>query len=288
MKNKPAAENRRICRPGDATDNVKLDREFENLIPPLSHQELADLHLSLDADQTCRDALIVWEGHDTLVDGHNRIRYCREKGYPFPVVEKEFTDRDAAKAYIIRAQLGRRNLSSAAESYLRGKRYLEEKRQGERTDLTSGQSDQKTAAERLGKEFKVGEKTIRRDGKFAEAADRIVENCGADARNLILSRETGFTRGGVLRLARLKPEGQKMFVQKLKESGKRPRKPRRARRRDRITIPTRPKALVQALLKNLGAKDVAEVSRALAEAVGRQEATEECPKPRKRQAKTAK
>jgi hypothetical protein len=46
------------------------------------------------------------------------------------VVEKEFADRDEVKKYIINTQLGRRNLSTAAESYLRGKRYLETKKRG--------------------------------------------------------------------------------------------------------------------------------------------------------------
>src|SRR5262249_9487744 len=157
-----------------------------------------DLQRSLDAEG-CRDALVVWKGHKTLVDGHNRIRHCREKGYPFPVAEKEFADRDEVKGYIIHQQLGRRNLSPGAESYLRGKRYLEIKRQGARTDLdgTSGQPDQKTTAERLAEEFKVGEKTIRRDARFAEAVDHVVEHCGQDARNLLLARETGLTHGGV-------------------------------------------------------------------------------------------
>jgi hypothetical protein len=258
----------RICHPGQESDSSKLDREFQNLIPPLSRSELADLHASLDSEG-CRDALIVWRGHDTLVDGHNRIKYCREKGYPFGVIEKEFSSRDEVKAFIINTQLGRRNLSPAAESYLRGKRYLETKRQGARTDLdgTFGQNDRKSTAERLGEELKVGERTIRRDGKFAEAVDRIAENCGPDARNLILSRETGLTRGGVLRLAKLKPDEQKKFIEELKTSGKRPRKPRRAKRRQMTTLPSQPKALVQALLKQLGAEEVAEVARGLALAI---------------------
>jgi hypothetical protein len=188
MKN-DTSERRRLC-PNSESDIVKIDKEFQNLIPPLSPSELADLHRSLDAEG-CRDALIIWKGHDLLIDGHNRLRWCREHQKPFPVVEKEFADRDEAKAYIIEEQLGRRNLSSAAESYLRGKRYLETKKQGSRTDKTSGQTDRKTTAEKLAEEFKIGEKTIRRDALFAEAVDLVVQNCGSDAKNLILSRDTG-------------------------------------------------------------------------------------------------
>jgi len=271
MKTEHAADVRRLCRPGEESDNVNIDKELEALIPPLSPSELLDLHRSLDEEKGCRDVLIVWQGHDTLVDGHNRLRYCREKGYPFPVVEKEFASREAIKTYIISTQLGRRNLSPAAESYLRGKRYLEAKKQGARSDKTSGQSDQKTTAEKLGDEFKVGEKTIRRDARFAEAVDQIVQNCGQGARNLILAREAGLTRGSVLRLAKLKPEDQKKYLDTLKETGKRPRKPRKGSKRiERITLPAQPKAFVQALLKQLDQKEIAEISQSLAEAIERQ------------------
>jgi alpha-L-fucosidase len=89
------AEERRLCRPGEASDDVRIDPEIEGLIPPLSATELADLHRGIDAEGGCCDALVVWKGHGVLVDGHNRIRHCREKGYPFSVVEREFADRDA-------------------------------------------------------------------------------------------------------------------------------------------------------------------------------------------------
>jgi hypothetical protein len=194
---------RRVCRPGTESDDVRIDPEFEGLIPPLSAGELAALHRSLEAEG-CRDALIVWKDEHLLVDGHNRLRWCRAKGRSFAVVEKEFADREEVKAYIVREQLGRRNLSPVAESYLRGKRYLELRHQG-RKEPTSGHSDPKRASERLAEEFKVGEKTIRRDGAFAAAVDAIVAACGAEARNLILVRETGLTRGGVRRLARAVP-----------------------------------------------------------------------------------
>jgi hypothetical protein len=270
MDHESSLDKPRLCQPGEDSDNIKLDREFQNLIPPLSASELDDLNRSLDAERGCRDALVVWKGHNTLVDGHNRLRYCREKGYPFPVIEKEFADRNEVRAFIISTQLGRRNLSPAAESYLRGKRYLETKKQGARSDKTSGQSDQKTTAEKLGEEFKVGEKTVRRDARFAEAVDQIDENCGQDARNLILSRETGLTRGGVLRLAKLKPEDQKKFLESLKETGKRPRKTRKTgKRRERITLPAEPRALVQALVKELDSAELSELAKALAEAIDR-------------------
>jgi hypothetical protein len=267
-----AADERRLCEPGTESDDIRIDPEFEGLIPPLSRGELAELHRSLDAEG-CRDALVVWKGEGLLVDGHNRIRYCREKGYPFAVVEKEFADREAVKAYIVLEQLGRRNLSPAAESYLRGKRYNAEKQShgGDRKGKGSSAhgAHLKTGAA-LGSEFGVDPATIRRDGKFAEAVDAIVSHCGSEARNLILSRDSGLTRGGVRRLARLAPEGQRKFLEELRAKGKPPRKARQ-KKASRLSVPTEPKALVRTLLAKLGVEELAEVSRRLMEAV-RQEA----------------
>jgi hypothetical protein len=264
---------RRLCEPGTESDDIRIDPEFEGLIPPLSRGELADLHRGLDTEG-CRDALVVWKGEGILIDGHNRIRYCREKGYPFGVVEREFADREAVKAYIVREQLGRRNLSPAAESYLRGKRYLAEKQShgGSRSKAGStDQADRLETAERLGEEFQVGEATIRRDGMFAEAVDAVVVQCGPEARNLILSRDSGLTRGGVRRLARLAPEAQRKFLDELQVKGKPPRKARQ-KKGARMSVPTKPKALVRILLARLAAEDIAEVLQGLAEAVEKRRA----------------
>src|SRR4051794_21662661 len=98
MKKEQMSEKRRVCHPADDTDNIRVDPEFQALIPPLSRGELVELHQSLDTEG-CRDSLIVWKGENTLVDGHNRILWCRETNHPFSVVEKEFQDREAVKAF---------------------------------------------------------------------------------------------------------------------------------------------------------------------------------------------
>lgn len=57
---------------------------------------------------------------------------------------------------------------------LLGRRYNRAKKQGERTDLTSGKSCQKsTTAERIAKDHGVTEKTVRNAGKFQEAASKL-------------------------------------------------------------------------------------------------------------------
>ncbi len=260
-------DNRRwIRQPKGEDDNIQVAPEFESEMPPYLRAELADLHRSIDREG-CREALLVWRGQNVLLDGHHRLPYCREKGYPFAVLERDFPDREAAKAYVAEAQLGKRNLSPVAESYLRGKRYVAAKRQGARTDLTSGQSDQKSAAEQLAESFQVGEKTIRRDGKLYEAVDRIVANCGGAARNVLLSKDQAWTRGGILRLAKLDAAAQQSFLQQWQDVGEKP--PARASnpRPGHMTLPTQVPALVQAILKRFERREVVKLAKALVAAL---------------------
>lgn len=86
---------------------LKISDDLEHVMPPLQSMELDLLTKSL-LDEGCRDPLVVWNG--TVVDGHNRYRICREKQIPFQFVEMEFTDVAAAKMWIIRNQLARRNV----------------------------------------------------------------------------------------------------------------------------------------------------------------------------------
>ena len=60
-----------------------------------------------------RDALIVWEqdGNDILIDGHNRFRIVgKHPTIQFNIKRMQFADRDEARLWIIRNQLGRRNI----------------------------------------------------------------------------------------------------------------------------------------------------------------------------------
>jgi hypothetical protein len=267
MTNMLAAEQRRQCMPGTDSDNIDIDPEFRSWMVPLSESELALLHQRLDAEG-CRDALIVWkhEGRYLLVDGHDRIAYCRARGIPFWVVEKEFADRAAVRAEILQQQAGRRNLSAVAASYYRGRLYREMRHQG-RKDPTSGHCDQKQTSELLAQTYKVGEKTIRRDAELAAAVDKIVANCGEkiEVRNLLLSRDSGLKRGGILQLAELAVGEQQDFIAKLEKDKKPPRKARQVKG-GTMTVPLEPQALLLALLEQLADEALDVVTQGLVEA----------------------
>lgn len=89
--------------------DLTVDPEFRDLIPPLNEEELKLLEASLVADG-CESPLIVWNG--VIVDGHNRYAICRKHGIPFSIQEKNFSSRDDAMLWMLRNQLGRRNLNN--------------------------------------------------------------------------------------------------------------------------------------------------------------------------------
>lgn len=89
---------------------LKIDQEFENLIPRLTDEEYELLHASIDQDG-CIDPIIVWG--DCIVDGHNRYHICRLLKISFTTSSIEFQSRDEAKTWILRHQLGKRNVTDA-------------------------------------------------------------------------------------------------------------------------------------------------------------------------------
>lgn len=93
--------------------SIRIDAEFEKLIPALATDEYEQLEASLLADG-CRDALIVWAGEYILVDGHNRYAFCQKHQLPYHVIEREFDNRDAVILWMLDNQFARRNLTDAA------------------------------------------------------------------------------------------------------------------------------------------------------------------------------
>jgi N6-adenosine-specific RNA methylase IME4 len=94
---------------------IKIDPEFQALIPPLAAEERQQLEANILADG-CRDPLVVWNG--VLIDGHNRYEICTKHSIDFETVEKEFADRSEAVEWIIRNQFGRRNLTAYVRTQL--------------------------------------------------------------------------------------------------------------------------------------------------------------------------
>lgn len=95
--------------------DLTVDPEFRDLIPPLNEEELKLLEASLVADG-CESPLIVWNG--VIIDGHNRYAICRKHDIPFSIQEKNFDTREEVMLWMLRNQLGRRNLNNYQRSEL--------------------------------------------------------------------------------------------------------------------------------------------------------------------------
>ena len=86
---------------------MKIDVEFQSLIPPLTFEEKKMLEESI-LKEGCRDAIVLWG--DTIIDGHNRYEICTKHGIHFETVNREFGSRNEVIEWIIKNQFGRRNL----------------------------------------------------------------------------------------------------------------------------------------------------------------------------------
>ena len=86
---------------------MKIDVEFQSLIPPLTYEEKKMLEESI-LSEGCRDAIVIW--NDTIIDGHNRYEICTKHNIPFETVNRDFDSRNDAIEWIIKNQFGRRNL----------------------------------------------------------------------------------------------------------------------------------------------------------------------------------
>ena len=100
-------------------EELKIDPEFEKVIPPLTKDEYHQLEENILDDGRIMMPIAVWG--DIIVDGHNRYRIAREYGdIPFSTTQLTFANRHEAIAWICKNQLGRRNLSDEQKAYLLG------------------------------------------------------------------------------------------------------------------------------------------------------------------------
>ena len=157
---------------------ISVRKNLKNFIPALSKEEYQQLEKNL-LEEGCRDPLVVWEAGSelVLVDGFNRYKICTQHRIPFQVEKRQFKDEEEAKDYMINNQLGRRNLHPDQLSYFRGLKYerLKKHNRGYDQILSKGQNDLSTA-DRLAQEFKVSEKTIKRDAEFSRGIELIGES----------------------------------------------------------------------------------------------------------------
>lgn len=200
---KAMIKDQSLLRHEDIKQHILVLTELAAYIPPLLPDEFKQLEDNI-IQNGCREALLVWEttGEHVpdlrttsttyiLIDGHNRYAICQKHHIDFKVHLMSFPSLEQVKFFMIDNQLGRRNLAPEQVSYLRGLRYLREKQEKGKynRDNQKGQNDlfelgeaniteivgegQQTTANRLGKQFNVSEKTIKRDAAYAQGLEQL-------------------------------------------------------------------------------------------------------------------
>jgi hypothetical protein len=178
----------------------QVDPKFRALIPPLDATERQILEASILAEG-CRDAIVVWQERDVIIDGHNRWDICQQHGLEAPTRTMSFADEHEVVEWMCVNQLGRRNLSDAARSDLRGKRYNNQKMAAHRPERTQNGNVSGRTAERIASEDNVGKNTVIRDAQFSAALDTLAD-MGVDRQD-ITSGKRKVKKNAVVALAKL-------------------------------------------------------------------------------------
>lgn len=199
-------------------ERPKVNPELRSLLPALSDSERTKLKNSILVDGI-REYIVVWQEQNVIVEGHNRQDICdeikRSKGGFFvePDGKKtrfeydpdkhdphysyiSFPDIDAAKAWMLDTQEGRRNLTELQRKYFLGVRYkLKVGTRGGEVE------NRENVAEKMAGDLGVSSKTVENAAKFAEAIDKIAES-NPDARDAILSGDANASVQDVVKLSK--------------------------------------------------------------------------------------
>jgi ParB-like chromosome segregation protein Spo0J len=113
--------------------SLRLNPEYERLLPQMSEEEFADLKASI-ASEGQHYPIIVNEDLEVL-DGHHRFRACTELGIDPDFEVRKFDDKLHEKKFVIEANLRRRHLNNfqlveLAVPLLEIEKALAKKRQG--------------------------------------------------------------------------------------------------------------------------------------------------------------
>ena len=180
--------------------------ELKDFISPLSKEESEGLEQDIIKDGIS-DPLIIWETTPevvglknskdktvyVLIDGHNRYRISQKYNIDFRIILRSYDDIQEVKDSMLNKQLNRRNLTLEQISYYRGLKY--------NNVIKSQEGSPKTinVAFNLAKEFKVNEKTIRRDAEFAKGLTKLTPALRHD----VLAGKTKVNKSDIVNLAKV-------------------------------------------------------------------------------------
>ena len=200
--------------------NIIVDPRFRDKIPKPTPEERRRLEENILADGYVREPLVLWAGHDTLVDGHNRWDIIQaHPGIPYRTVEQEFANEWAVIAWICRNQLGRRNISKVVYDKLLQEEYEAVQKipggdhKSEAFKNQSGQNDHldsKAPKTRkiIAEEHGITEQAVRKAVEFGRGLDA-AEEVAPGIKDAVLSGEEKHAKRDIAALRNIKDPGER-------------------------------------------------------------------------------
>ena len=208
----------------------RIDPELQSVMPELTEEEKAELEKSLLQDGFKGAPIIVWG--DIIIDGHNRYSVCKKHNIPFEIQELQFKDKSEVIQWMVRAQLGRRNLIDAQEIALVKKFRPELEKQAKEKQAKAG-GDKKSSeykksvppmlgevvepkkhdnevTTQLAKMANVGKETFRK-------AEKVLDSGKEEVKEKMLSGEKSIN-ASYKELQRLEKEGRGIVQPKQEEN----------------------------------------------------------------------
>jgi hypothetical protein len=166
----------------DSPDKPGIHPELESLLDQQDQRSYDELKKSIQANGIMHP-IIVWTEENVVIDGHTRLKIAEELGVPFRTSEMSFPDLNAAKEWIIRNQLGRRNLTPVRFEYYIGQLYNEKKER---------EASKKPEIE-IAAEFDIAPVTVKRYGNKAKGIDVVGRLKGKLAKDKQLSNKPTYS-----------------------------------------------------------------------------------------------
>ena len=203
-------------------ETLRINPKFEQIIPPLTADEFAQLEENILKLGRVTDSIKIWNGF--IIDGHHRYKIIQKHpDIPYTTDEMSFDSEYEAIAWMCNAQLGRRNITEANRQYLLGKRYAAEKeiRGGDRKS-----KDQKSMVQigplisphktrqKLADETNTNVSYIKNCDRFARGVDA-AEEVVPGIRNKILTGEIVPAKSEIYGLTKIPKEERKEAVELL-------------------------------------------------------------------------
>ena len=192
-------------------ENLKIDNEFKNLLPPLTEDEYSQLESDIKRHGVL-SPIIAWNGF--IIDGHNRYEICRKNGIDLPEIKAlDFSNKSDVMDWIINHQTGRRNLtkSQLVKAYASVEEQL--KREAKERQVVAGKEFGKGGS-------KVTSNLTEAIGKTPETAEVVAKKIGV-SKNTYKGMKQIVSEGTPEQVARMdkggKGNGVSAIVAEIKE-----------------------------------------------------------------------